>query len=160
MNAGAPRPETPGKRPLRLWLRLLTCTSLIERTVSARFRREFDTTLPRFDFLAALDRAGRDGLSLGEVSRALLVTNGAVTGLAGRLRADGLIEACETADRRVQRVRLTEAGAARFAAMAAAHEGWIENLLAGLGAAEIEQLSGLLERAKRSLQTAEEGRDR
>jgi DNA-binding MarR family transcriptional regulator len=160
MDAVAPRTAISGKRPLRLWLRLLTCTSLIERTVSARFRREFDTTLARFDFLSALERAGPGGLSLGEVSRALLVTNGAVTGLAGRLRADGLIETCETADRRVQRVRLTDEGARRFAAMAAAHEGWIETLLAGLGEAEIDQLSGLLERAKRSLQTAEEGRDR
>jgi DNA-binding MarR family transcriptional regulator len=154
------RDDTAGKRSLRLWLRLLSCTALVERTVSARFRSVFDTTLARFDFLSALDRAGPEGLSLGEVSRALLVTNGAVTGLATRLKADGLIESRETADRRFQRVRLTDEGARRFAAMAAAHEGWIETMFAGLDAAELDQLSRLLDRAKRALPTPQETPDR
>ena len=128
-----------GKRSLRLWLRLLTCTTTIEQTVAQRLRDSFDTTLPRFDLLAALDRAGDPGLTMGEA--------------AAMLKADGLIESLPGPDRRVQRIRLTPAGRTRFAVMAAAHERWIETLFAGLDDAEAETLTHLLERTKRSLQT-------
>ncbi|MDQ0465722.1 DNA-binding MarR family transcriptional regulator [Caulobacter ginsengisoli] len=141
-----------GKRSLRLWLRLLTCSTAIEQRISQRLRDEFDSTLPRFDMLSALDRAGAEGLTMGEVSRMLMVSNGNVTGLAARLRADGMIEGVAGADRRVQRVRLTALGQARFSEMAAAHEGWIEALFADLTVGEAEDLTRLLERTKRSLQ--------
>ena len=143
-----------GKRSLRLWLRLLTCSHTIEQTISQRLRDEFGSTLPRFDMLSALDRAGEAGLTLGEVSRMLMVSNGNVTGLAQRLKADGQIERLPGADRRVQRVRLTAEGRARFAAMAAAHEHWIETLLSGLTEVEADDLTILLEQTKRSLRTA------
>jgi DNA-binding MarR family transcriptional regulator len=138
----------PAKRSLRLWLRLLTCAGTIERRVSAELRRQFGESLPRFDFLSALERNPR-GLSLGEVSRRLLVTNGAVTGLAARLERDGLIERFEgSGDRRAQYVRLTPLGRRRFRAMAAAHEGWIEGLLGGLSEREASELMRLLDRTK------------
>jgi DNA-binding MarR family transcriptional regulator len=140
-----------GKRSLRLWLRLLTCSTRIEQTVSQRLRDEFGSTLPRFDMLSALDRAGEAGLTMGEAADMLMVSNGNVTGLVQRLKADGLIEAMAGTDRRVQRVRLTTEGDARFAAMAQAHERWIEALFADLTAAEADDLTRLLERAKRSL---------
>jgi DNA-binding MarR family transcriptional regulator len=143
-----------GKRSLRLWLRLLTCSTIIERRVAQRFRDEFDSTLPRFDMLSALDRAGDAGLTMGEAAGMLMVSNGNVTGLATRLKADGLIEPMAGADRRVQRVRLTAAGKGRFALMAAAHERWIETLFAELTETEADDLTRLLERAKRSLQAA------
>ncbi|HEY0102448.1 MAG TPA: hypothetical protein VGB60_03170, partial [Brevundimonas sp.] len=125
-----------GKRALRLWLRLLTCTTRIEQTIAQRLRDEFGSTLPRFDMLSALDRAGVAGLSMGEAAGMLMVSNGNVTGLASRLKADGLIESLPTADRRVQRIRLTAEGRARFAAMAAAHERWIDAVFADLSDAE------------------------
>lgn len=140
-----------GKRSLRLWLRLLTCTTTIEQTIAQRLRDEFRSTLPRFDMLSALDRAGEAGLTMGAVSRMLMVSNGNVTGLAARLKADGLIEAMSGSDRRVQRVRLTPLGQTRFTAMARAHERWIEALFADLTAAESDDLTRLLERTKRSL---------
>ena len=143
-----------GKRSLRLWLRLLTCTTTIEQTISQRLRDEFGSTLPRFDMLSALHRAGEAGLTMGEVSRMLMVSNGNVTGLARRLKADGLIEHLPGADRRVQRVRLTATGRTRFAAMARAHERWIETLFADLADAEADDLTRLLERTKRSLRAA------
>ncbi len=143
-----------GKRSLRLWLRLLTCTTTIEQTISQRLRDEFGSTLPRFDMLSALDRAGEAGLTMGEVSRMLMVSNGNVTGLAQRLKADGLIEHLPGADRRVQRVRLTPLGQNRFSAMARAHERWIEALFADLTETEADDLTRLLERAKRSLHGA------
>ena len=140
-----------GKRSLRLWLRLLTCATTIEQTISQRLRDEFGSTLPRFDMLSALDRAGEAGLTMGEVSRMLMVSNGNVTGLAARLKTDGLIEAMAAADRRVQRVRLTPTGQTRFTTMARAHERWIEALFADLTSAEADDLTRLLERTKRSL---------
>lgn len=159
--APVPLPERPlpdrlggapdGKRSLRLWLRLLTCSRRIEQTVSQRLRDEFDTTLPRFDMLSALHRAGDTGLTMGETAGMLMVSNGNVTGLAARLKADGLVEAVAGVDRRVQRIRLTPAGRTRFAIMARAHERWIEALLADLTTPEADDLTRLLERTKRSL---------
>ena len=156
MSAAAPLPDRlggapDGKRSLRLWLRMLTCSTAIEQRLSQRLRDEFGSTLPRFDLLSALDRAGATGLTMGEASRKLMVSNGNVTGLAVRLRADGLIEAMDGPDRRVQRLRLTPLGRSRFALMAAAHERWIETLFADLSEAEAEDLTHLLERAKHSL---------
>ena len=83
-TAAAPLPDRlggapDGKRALRLWLRLLTCTTTIEQTIAQRLRDEFGSTLPRFDMLSALDRAGEAGLTMGEVSRMLMVSNGNVT---------------------------------------------------------------------------------
>ena len=80
------------KLELRVWLRLLTCTNLIERHVRAKLRESFATTLPRFDLLAQLDRAP-DGLAMGELSSRLMVTNGNVTALADALVRDG--QGCE-----------------------------------------------------------------
>ncbi|HEX4181176.1 MAG TPA: MarR family transcriptional regulator, partial [Caulobacteraceae bacterium] len=86
-----PADATPDhKLTLRLWLRLLGCSTLIEKTVRARLTTEFDTTLPRFDVLAALERSPK-GLQLGELSRYLLVSNGNVTGVIARLTAEGLV---------------------------------------------------------------------
>jgi DNA-binding MarR family transcriptional regulator len=143
-----------GKAALRLWLRLLACSTAVEREAGRRLREEFGSTLPRFDLLAALDRAGEAGLSMGEAAERLRVTNGNVTGLARRLEGEGLIERLAGPDRRVQRLRLTGEGRSRFAAMAAAHEGWIGELFAGLDDGEVEELGGGLERARASIRSA------
>ncbi|WP_374513720.1 MarR family winged helix-turn-helix transcriptional regulator [Brevundimonas sp.] len=142
------------KAALRLWLRLLACSTAVEREVGRRLREEFGSTLPRFDLLSALDRAGEAGLTMGEAAERLRVTNGNVTGVARRLEAEGLIERRAGPDRRVQRLRLTAGGRARFAAMAAAHAGWIGGLFTGLDGGEIEQLGGGLERARSSIRSA------
>jgi DNA-binding MarR family transcriptional regulator len=145
----------PGhKDELRLWLRLLTCTTLIEGEIRARLRRDFDTTLPRFDLMAALDRAP-GGMTLGEVSRRMMVSNGNVTGLAARLEAEGLVaRRARPGDRRVQLLRLTAKGRRDFARQSAAHEGWIAELLDGIAPAERASLFRLLGRAKRAVRAA------
>ncbi|NKC33694.1 MarR family winged helix-turn-helix transcriptional regulator [Falsiroseomonas selenitidurans] len=145
----------PGhKDELRLWLRMLTTTTLIEGEIRRRLRRDFDTTLPRFDLLAALDRAPA-GLSLGEVSRRMMVSNGNVTGLAARLVEDGLVERrARPGDRRAQLLRLTAKGRRDFARQSAAHEAWIAELLSGLSAVERGALFRLLGHAKISVRTA------
>ncbi len=125
---------------LRLWLRLLACTNLIEVEMRRRLRERFNTTLPRFDLLAQLDRF-EDGLLLGELSRRMMVSNGNVTGLVERLVQAGLIERnISEADRRAVRVRLTEKGREEFAEMAVAHAEWIGELFAGFSESEQKAL--------------------
>jgi DNA-binding MarR family transcriptional regulator len=145
----------PGhKDELRLWLRMLTCTTLVEGEIRARLRRDFDTTLPRFDLMAALDRA-QGGMTLGEVSRRMMVSNGNVTGLATRLEAEGLVERrARPGDRRAQLLRLTAKGKREFARQSQAHEAWIAELLGGLDEAERGALFRLLGRAKLSVRAA------
>jgi len=138
------------KREVRLWLRLLTCTTLIENEIRRRLRRDFDVTLPRFDLMAQLEKAPA-GMTLGEVSRRMMVSNGNVTGLVERLAAQGLLErAPDPSDRRATLIRLTPEGRRNFARMARAHEGWVAELFAGLTAAQGETLMDLLARTKRS----------
>jgi DNA-binding MarR family transcriptional regulator len=141
--------RTDDHQALRLWLRLLTCSQLIEREVRARLRERYDTTLPRFDLMSQLWRYP-DGLTMSELSRHLMVTGGNVTGIVDLLEKDALAERTpEPADRRAYRVRLTRAGRKAFGEMARAHEGWIVELLGGLSRKEqagIYQLLGQLKR--------------
>ena len=136
---------------LRLWLRLLTCTDLIEDRVRGRLRNAFATSLPRFDVLAQLDRA-QDGLTLSALSSRLMVSNGNVTGLVDAMVRDGLVERRPNpADGRSALISSTEAGAALFADMAPAHQGWIDSLMVGLSRAEMVLLLELLGKLKQSV---------
>lgn len=149
--------EAEAQGDVRLWLRLLACSASIERQVRRGLRRDFDTTLPRFDLMAQLYRAP-EGLSMGELSERMMVTNGNVTGLAERLVQEGLVRRTPAADdRRRQTVALTPAGIAAFRRMTPAHAGWIEGMLAGLSGKEKQELLGLLARLKRSVEAFETG---
>ncbi|HXZ91308.1 MAG TPA: MarR family transcriptional regulator [Burkholderiales bacterium] len=135
-------------RALRLWLRLLTCTQLIEGQVRGRLRERFATTLPRFDLMSQLERHPQ-GLKMNELSRRMMVTGGNVTGIVDQLAAEGLVERqADPADRRALRVRLTRAGEREFAEMARAHEEWIVATLAGLSRREHAELFRLLAKVK------------
>lgn len=139
---------------VRLWLRLLSCTMVIEKRVKRGFADQFQTTLPRFDILAALDRADA-GLSMGALGRALLVSNGNITGLIQTLIRDGDVEmATAPGDRRTAIVTLTDVGRARFRIMAAAHHDWVESMFAGLSRSEKAQMLALLETLKSSIAAA------
>ncbi|TMM47264.1 MarR family winged helix-turn-helix transcriptional regulator [Qipengyuania marisflavi] len=117
---------------VRLWLRLLGTTRVIEKRLQRGMADKHSTTLPRFDVLAALDRAG-EPLAMGALSRALLVSNGNVTGIVRTLERDGHVTLEPRAsDRRVSMVSLTAQGAAHFADLAAAHHGWVDTMLSGL----------------------------
>ena len=144
---------------LRLWLRLLTCTTLIEGEVRRRLRDSFDVTLPRFDLMAQLDKAP-DGMTLSDLSKRMMVSNGNVTGLVDRLVEQGLINRRPSPkDRRAQIVSLTAEGRRAFRTMARTHEDWIAELFAGLGPADIEALMTLLAKTKASARKAVTGRE-
>jgi DNA-binding MarR family transcriptional regulator len=133
---------------LRLWLRMLTCTQLVETRVRAGLREQFETTLPRFDLMAQLERAP-DGLKMNELSRRMMVTGGNVTGITDQLVAEGLVERLEVAgDRRAYRVRLTDPGRQQFSEMAQQHERWIVDAFAALNEREIATLHRLLGKVK------------
>ena len=142
------------KLELKVWLRLLTCTTLIEREVRQKLRERFDTTIARFDLLSQLDRAPK-GLTMGELSSRLMVTNGNVTGLTDALLREGLVSrAPEPGDRRSLRIQLTQTGKQFFDAMTPVHEAWIDGLMTGLTRAEMAHLLELLGRLKQSLAAA------
>jgi DNA-binding MarR family transcriptional regulator len=133
---------------LRLWLRLLTCTHLIETHVRKALAAQFKTTLPRFDLMAQLERAP-NGLQMGELSRRMLVTGGNVTGIVDQLQSSGLIVRTEDpADRRAYRVKLTKEGRRLFGLMAAEHETWIVKLFAGMPKREQSVLNESLSRLR------------
>ncbi len=139
------------KNELRLWLRLLTCTTLIEGEVRRRLRENFDVTLPRFDLLAQLDRAP-NGMTLGELSQRMMVTNGNITGVVDRLEDQGLVKRrASPSDRRVQYVGLTAAGRKAFRAMARANADWVGEFFAELSGDDIDDLMRALAKTKSSV---------
>jgi DNA-binding MarR family transcriptional regulator len=128
------------KQRLRLWIRILRAARAIEAEVRDRLRVDFGVTLPQFDVMAALER-NPDGMTMTELSRFLMVSNGNVTGIIDRLVADKLVVRQAPAnDRRAIIVRLTPRGLKDFTAMAKAHQGWVDNLLSDYNAAEAETL--------------------
>jgi DNA-binding MarR family transcriptional regulator len=136
---------------IKLWLRLLTCTNLITAEIRTRLRENFQTTLPRFDLLAQLERHPQ-GLKMGELSQRMMVTTGNITGITDQLEAEGLVRReVDPRDRRSFTVKLTPQGRKVFAEMARVHEGWVIELFSGLSAAEKDTLFALLGNLKSHL---------
>ena len=144
MNVAGRRREASArplsKQRLRLWIRLLRSARGIEGELRERLRKQFAITLPQFDVMAALAR-NENGMNMTELSRLLMVSNGNVTGIIDRLAVDKLVlRQAPANDRRSYIVRLTPKGAAQFTAVAKAHEGWIDELLAGFDSTQAEEL--------------------
>jgi DNA-binding MarR family transcriptional regulator len=135
---------------LRLWLRTLACTNLIENNIRSRLRAEFGITLPRFDLMAQLERSPQ-GLKMGELSKRMMVTGGNVTGITDQLVAEGLVVREDSPkDRRAYIVKLTPEGRRSFRKMAEAHELWVVELFGGMSEAQRAQLYDLLAAVKAS----------
>ena len=144
------------KQSLRVWIRMLRATTLIEKRIRSSLKSEFDSTLPRFDVLAALSRE-QAPVTMSELTAHLLVSNGNVTGLVNRLVDDGLIaREVDPEDRRSQLVVLTPAGRSAFRDMAAAHEGLVDSLFAQLSDDEMEALLSLTEKLNKTLHRQDE----
>ncbi|GAA0776539.1 MarR family transcriptional regulator [Castellaniella ginsengisoli] len=144
--------QATGQEPqdLRLWLRMLSCCTLIENELRSRLRSEFQTTLPRFDLMSQLTHAPR-GLKMSELSRLMMVTNGNITGITDQLEKDGLVERLkDDADRRSSLIRLTPKGRRHHRRMQRAHASWIQSMLGGLAPAARSTLFDLLGDLKQS----------
>lgn len=159
MTTNARHAETPARTPepgreagvssrdhraVRLWLRLLACSTQIEQHIRTQLRTQFATTLPRFDYLAQLDRHP-EGLRMKSLSSHLMVSGGNITGLTDQLVAEGWVERLpDPEDKRAMVVRMTAQGQARFHDMAGEHERWLIELFSGMGARDLAQLHELL----------------
>lgn len=140
----APATDPGSKARLRLWLRILKVSRIIEGELRERLRVEFNSTLPRFDVMAALFRA-EAGLKMSELSGVLRVSNGNVTGIVDRLVADGLVVRVPVkGDRRAMMVRLTQKGRDDFSALAETHEGWLNDLLSPVDEPDADGLAAEL----------------
>src|ERR1700722_17876606 len=138
---------------LRLWLRILSCTNQVENRIRQNLQSRFDTTLPRFDLMAQLERAP-EGLKMSELSQRMMVTGGNVTGITDGLEKEGLvIREVDAADRRVFRVKLSAEGQRQFRRMAAEHEQWVIELFEGMTVKRKNQLVELLGDLKRRIRT-------
>jgi DNA-binding MarR family transcriptional regulator len=139
------------KQSLRLWLRLLDTATFVEKNIRSYLKTNCDSTLPRFDVLAALDRAGTP-LTMTELSRRLLVSNGNVTGVIARLVEDGFVRRqTDRTDRRTQRVSLSQRGKRHFANMAHAHEALVDRIFVDVSDGEMERLLKLLTKLNKSI---------
>ncbi|MCZ8133216.1 MAG: MarR family transcriptional regulator [Steroidobacteraceae bacterium] len=140
------------RQSLRLWLRLFSCATVVEKRIRNWLESEFGTTLPRFDALAAVERR-RDGMTMSELSGAMMVSNGNATGIVARLVEDGLlVRTPDPEDARVTAVRLSPKGRAAFARMAAAHAQWIDEMFTDLTEDEVGELLRLLKKLRLSVE--------
>ncbi|SFU66908.1 MarR family winged helix-turn-helix transcriptional regulator [Pseudoduganella namucuonensis] len=140
---------------LKLWLRMLSCTTKIENEIRGRLRATFGITLPRFDLMAQLERHP-EGLRMGELSKRMMVTGGNITGITDQLEQERLVARVpDPRDGRAYSVTLTPAGREAFAAMAEVHEGWIAELLQPISQEDKAQLITLLSQMKRHLDAPE-----
>ena len=147
------RTSADDHQALRLWLRLLTCTKLIERRIRAKLRTEFDVTLPRFDLMAQLEREP-DGLKMGELSMRMMVTEGNITGITYQLEKEGLVVRSPAPDdKRASVVKLTPAGRKSFRRMARDHEQWILEMFGQIDSKTQQELHALLGKLKRAAAT-------
>ncbi len=134
------------KRRLKMWIRLLGVTRSSESILREYLRLTHDTTLPRFDVMAALYRR-RDGVTMSELSRMLLVSNGNATAVVDRLEADGMVRRTPSdTDRRTVYVAMTPEGIAAFEAMASGHEAEVDKLFSGVTEADLDALTEILKR--------------
>jgi len=141
---------------LKLWLRMLSCTTKIETEIRSRLRTEFGITLPRFDLMAQLERHP-EGLRMGELSKRMMVTGGNVTGITDQLEQENLVvRVPDPKDGRAFSVKLTPAGRKAFTQMAEVHENWIAELLQDISQEDKGQLIELLSQMKGHLYARED----
>ncbi|MBL4597549.1 MAG: MarR family transcriptional regulator [Rhizobiaceae bacterium] len=151
-NKRSEKSEPQSKQNLRLWLRLLKASRIIETQLREKLRQEFASTMPRFDVLAALYRFEK-GLKMSELSNVLMVSNGNVTGIVDRLVKDGLVLRVPVAgDRRALLVRLTAKGREDFAVQANAHESWVDDMLSEFASKGGAEFSDQLDELTKSLE--------
>jgi DNA-binding MarR family transcriptional regulator len=146
-----PMDVSRSKEAIRTWLRLLSCEMLIEQKLRSLFRNNFSVTLPQFDVLSELERAG-EKMTMSELSRELMVSNGNVTGVIDRLEKNGFVTRTRAEhDRRVQYIELTTKGREEFDVMAKHHERWLDDMLSDLSTTDMARLQKLLLKARNSV---------
>lgn len=143
--------QSRSKEAIRTWLRLMSCEMVIEQRLRTMFRQDFSVTLPQFDVLSELERSG-EPMTMSELSRELMVSNGNVTGVIDRLEKNEMVTRTRAEhDRRVQYIELTEKGRGEWAAMAESHERWLNDMLSDMSTKDMTDLQNLLLKARSSV---------
>lgn len=143
-------------KKLALWIRLISNSNMIEKEIRNLFQSEFGVTLPRFDLMSALYRE-QGGLTMGELSKRMLVSNGNVTGIVERLQKEGLVKRWVLpTDRRIYSVGLTPKGRSEFKVMADRHKEWISDILGGLDEEDVVQMTKMMGQMRDSLRARKE----
>ena len=133
------------KNRVRTWLKILKTSNLIEKQIKEKLRDDHNTTLPRFDVMSALYRSN-SGLKMNEISGALKVSNGNITGIIDRLVKEGnVLRIAIEGDRRANLVSLTNKGKKQFEEYAIAHESWINAMLKNISEQDSQVLIDLLD---------------
>jgi DNA-binding MarR family transcriptional regulator len=146
------------KQSLRLWLRLLACENIVEQQIRARLRERFGITLPQFDVMAALEHV-EEPLTMTELSKRLMVSNGNVTGVVDRLVREGYVRRVPSRrDRRVQQIALTDSGMAEFRKIARCHEQWVSESFSGIPLKDVNMLTSLLSTTQERLRGSSDKR--
>lgn len=146
-----------GRDSLRLWLQLLTLTTVVEKKIRRNLKTEFETTLPRFDILATLERTGKK-MTMGDLTKKLLVSKGNVTGVVASLVKQGLLKRVrDEDDKRTHYLSLTARGRRDFTEQAKAHQGWINDYFSGLEMGELSAMVDQLSRLKETISQNQEG---
>jgi DNA-binding MarR family transcriptional regulator len=134
------RSATSDHAALKLWLRMLACTTQMESEIRRRLRVRFDTSLARFDYMAQLYRES-EGLRMKDLSSHLMVSGANVTAITDELERDGLVvRSSSPTDRRSWILNMTPKGREQFEVMATEHEQWVLELFACLDAPTVAQM--------------------
>ncbi|MFE9198710.1 MarR family winged helix-turn-helix transcriptional regulator [Streptomyces albidoflavus] len=129
--------------PMEIIGRVNRCAALLQQAEDAPLRRA-GLSRAEFDLLGALRRTG-DELTPGELARETFSSGAAVTKRVKQLQERELVERrADTRDRRVARVRLTDAGRALVDGILPAQLAYEKAVLAGLDEDGLEELTGLL----------------
>lgn len=146
-----------GRDSLRLWLQLITLTTVVEKKIRRNLKMEFETTLPRFDIMATLERSSKK-MTMGELTKKLLVSKGNVTGVVASLVKQGLLKReRDEGDKRTHYLSLTARGRREFAKQAKAHQSWINDYFSGL---EKGQLSAMVDQLSKLKETTSQNQER
>lgn len=136
--------KPPQNLAVSAWIRLLKAHNLVLRQVRAKLKGY--CTLSQFDVLAHLARE-KDGATLVELSRHLLVTAGNITGLIDRMERSGYVKRVpDPKDRRVTRVQLTTSGKSLAETVLPKHAQDIQAVFGSLSDSEKIELRQLLDK--------------
>jgi DNA-binding MarR family transcriptional regulator len=145
-----------GRMNVVAWLRLQSCCSTIGKQIGDRLADRFDTTLQRFNLLAALEPFP-DGITMAQLSRAPIAGCENVTTIVGQLADRGMVNfRIVSKDFRTAIISLTDSGRAHLLMTTRAHDAWIKDLFAGMSAQEQVALCRTLGKLKLSIE-AESG---
>ncbi len=129
------------KAETRLWLQVLNVHRMIYEDLNATMIAGSGLSIPKFDVLAHLYRF-REGLTMGDLSKKLKVSNGNISGLVSRLQKDGYVDRRNApGDRRSFLASITESGVAAFEKAVDLHHEVMTEKLEGTAPETIDALA-------------------